>query len=79
MHFFIYMYLYEPLGASLVADEKVYIFNHRLNMELDVQSLFGLHVHRCTHRGCDPATPPPPPPPPPPFGLIYEGAIGQPR
>ncbi len=22
---------------------------HRLNMELDLQSLFGLHVHSCTH------------------------------
>ncbi len=23
-------------------------YGHRLNMELDLQSLFGLHVHRCT-------------------------------
>jgi hypothetical protein len=23
--------------------------NHRLNMELDIQSLFGLHVDSCTH------------------------------
>ncbi len=23
--------------------------NHMLNMELDLQSLFGLHVHSCTH------------------------------
>ncbi len=49
---------------------------HRLNIELDLQNLFGLHVHRCTHR----LSPQPPPPPPPPhlpkFGLIYEGAIG---
>jgi hypothetical protein len=22
---------------------------HRLNMEVDLQSLFGLHVHSCTH------------------------------
>jgi hypothetical protein len=22
---------------------------HRINMELDLQSLFGLHVHSCTH------------------------------
>jgi hypothetical protein len=22
---------------------------HKLNMELDLQSLFGLHVHSCTH------------------------------
>ncbi len=41
-------------------------------MELDFQSLFGLHVHICTHwlrpRNIPPA-----------FGLIYEGAIDQPR
>jgi hypothetical protein len=23
--------------------------NHRLNMELELQSLYGLHVHSCTH------------------------------
>ncbi len=42
---------------------------HRLNMELDLPSLFGL---LCTALliGCDPATL---------IGLIYEGAIGQPR
>jgi hypothetical protein len=27
----------------------VVLFHHRLNMELDLQSLFGLHVHSCTH------------------------------
>ncbi len=32
--------------------------NHRLNMELDHQSLFGLHVHSCTH-WLRPRTPPP--------------------
>ncbi len=49
---------------------------HRLNMEVDLQSLFGLHVHSCTVLiGLDPATPPLPPA----FGLIYEGAIGQQR
>jgi hypothetical protein len=49
--------------------------NHRLNIELDLQSLFGLHVHSCTHWlhetpsiSTTPA-----------FGLIYESAIGQPR
>ncbi len=26
-----------------------YSFKHRLNMELDLQSIFGLHVHSCTH------------------------------
>jgi hypothetical protein len=41
---------------------------HRINMELDLQSLFGLRVHSCIHWLRDPA-----------FGLIYEGAIGQPR
>jgi hypothetical protein len=47
---------------------------HRLNMELDRQSLFGL---LCTAVFIvrDPATPPSSPL----FGLIYEGAIGQPR
>jgi hypothetical protein len=47
---------------------------HRLNMELDLQSLFGLQVHSCTHwlRPSNPS-------PPPAFGLTYEGAIGQPR
>ncbi len=44
-----------------------------LSMELDLQSLFGLHVHSCTH-WLRPRNPPPPA-----FGLIYEGAIGQPR
>jgi hypothetical protein len=42
---------------------------NRLNMELDLLSLFGLHVHSCTHR-LRPRIPPP---------RIYEGAIGQPR
>jgi hypothetical protein len=46
---------------------------HRLNVELDLQSLFGLHVlvQSCIH-WLRPWTPPPA------FGLIYEGAIGQP-
>jgi hypothetical protein len=48
-------------------------FKQRLNMELDPQSLFGLHVYSCPH-WLRPRNPPPPP-----FGLIYEGAIGQPR
>jgi hypothetical protein len=47
---------------------------HRLNKELDLKSLFRVHVHSCTHwlrprnLSLSPA-----------FGLIYEGAIGQPR
>ncbi len=46
---------------------------HRLNMELDLQSLFGFHVHSCANwqRLRNPPTPA--------FGLIYEGAVGQPR
>ncbi len=50
-------------------------FEHRLNMELDLQSLFGLHVHSTAALiGWDPAIPLPPA-----LGLLYEGAIGQPR
>ncbi len=53
---------------------KVITHNHRLNMKLDLQSLFGL---LCTAVliGWDPTTSPPLPA----FGLIYEGAIGQPK
>jgi hypothetical protein len=58
-------------------------FNHRFNMEVDLQSLFGLHVtcdvHSCTH-WLRPRTPPPPPHPPPnQLGLVYEGAIDKQR
>jgi hypothetical protein len=45
---------------------------HRLNMELVLQSLLGLHVHSCTHWLI-----PRNPTPPPAFGLIYAGAFGQ--
>jgi hypothetical protein len=48
---------------------------HKLNMELDLRSLFGLYVHCCTHW----LRPRNPPPLPPALGLIYEGAISQPR
>ncbi len=46
----------------------------RLNTELDLLSLFGLHVHSCTEwlRPCNP-------PPPTRIWLKYEGALGQPR
>jgi hypothetical protein len=46
---------------------------HRLNRELDLQSIFGLYVH-CAELYSTPS-----PIIPPAFGLIYEGAIGQPR
>ncbi len=46
----------------------------RLKMELDLQSLFGLYVYSCTHWLRHSRSPIPPE-----FGLIYEGAIGQPR
>jgi hypothetical protein len=38
--------------------------SHRLNMKLDLQSLFGLHGHSCTHwLWLRPRNPPAPPPP----------------
>jgi hypothetical protein len=43
------------------AIESGYILSHRLNMELDLQSLFGLHVHSCT-RWLKTRNPPPHPP-----------------
>jgi hypothetical protein len=47
---------------------------HRLKMELNLQSLFGLYVHSCTHwlrpRNFFSTQA---------LGLLYEGAIGQPR
>ncbi len=50
----------------------IFRYHLPLNMELDLQSLFGLHVNSCTlylrPRNL---------PQPPSFGLIYEGAIGQ--
>jgi hypothetical protein len=49
-------------------------YNHGLNMELDLQSLYGLKCTAASTTQClRPTTPPPA------FGLIYEGAIGQPR
>jgi hypothetical protein len=48
---------------------NIYTFQ-RLNMELDLLSLFGHHVYSCTHW-----LRPRPPPPPPPFGLIYRALL----
>ncbi len=45
-----------------------------LNMELDLQSLFGFLVRNCAH-WLRPRNSPPPLA----FGLVYEDAIGQPR
>ncbi len=47
---------------------------HRLNMELDLQSLFGLLCTAVLRLAETPQLPLPPA-----FGLIYEAAIGQPR
>jgi hypothetical protein len=52
-------------------------------MEVDLQSLFGLHVKWCAQlyslAETRPRTPPPRPAPSPAMGLVYEGAIGQQR
>ena len=57
-----------------VCSISIYVWWPRLNMELDLQSLFGL---LCTAVliGWDPSTPPLPTH----LGLIYEGDIGQQR
>jgi hypothetical protein len=44
------------------------VLTHRSNMELDLQSLFGLHVHSCIH-WLGPRIPPPLV-----FGLICKAA-----
>ncbi len=54
-----------------------YSNNHRLNMEVDLQSLFGLRVTWCAQLYSLVETPQPPYLPA--LGLVYEGAIGQQR
>ncbi len=49
----------------------------KLNMEVDLQSLFGLHVTWCAQLYSLAETRNPPSPHPPALGLKYEGAIGQ--
>ncbi len=74
-----YMYGYILLTSNrLLHSERFY---HRLNMELDadLRSLFGLHVMWWPQPYSLAETPHPPSPYPPVFGLVYEGAIGQPR
>jgi hypothetical protein len=62
---------YAEIGSS--ASKLSFPQGHRLNMELDLQSLFGLHVHSCTHwLRVRPRNSPIPPA----YVPIYEGAIG---
>jgi hypothetical protein len=46
---------FDEVGGPAEGQEQLTL-HHRLNMELDPQSLFGLHVHRCTD-WLRPATP----------------------
>ncbi len=46
--------------------------DNRVNMEFNLQSSFGLHLPQLYSRAKDSQ-------PLPAFGLLYEGAIGQPR
>ncbi len=64
--------LYGNTDRSMLWQKKTK--NHRLNMELDLQSL-------CTQLYSLAEAPqsPLPTPHPPAFGLVYKGAIGQPR
>ncbi len=52
-------------AIRLIVSSCTFRSSHRLNMELDLQSLFGLHVHSCTH-WLSPRRPPTT------FGLIYQ-------
>ncbi len=74
--FLIYVSAVQQYWLQRLQMTYLYSVFHRLNMELDIQSLFGLHVHNCAH--CTMADTPQPPPRIW-FGLIYEGAIGPPR
>ncbi len=69
-------------GDAISNDSITYYYamgdKNRLNMEVDLQSLFGLHVTWCEKPffiGWNPATPPLPPH----LDSYYEGAIGQQR
>jgi hypothetical protein len=47
-HFRNYCALYTVLTRTLfLTEQKVETHKHRLKMELDLQSLFGLHVYSC--------------------------------
>jgi hypothetical protein len=59
------------------ASQKMkFLLCHRLNMELDTQNLFGLHVQCCAQQYSLAETLQPPPPRI--WAYIREGAIGQP-
>jgi hypothetical protein len=63
-------------SAKFVANHwtLVYIVQHRLNMGIRSPKFIWAPVYSCTHW-----LKPRDSPPPPAFGLIYEGAVGQPR
>ncbi len=69
-------FLISKLQIASKFEALVKCANRRLIMDvnLQVQCLFGLHLHSCTHR-----LRPRNPLLPPAFGLTYKGAIGQPR
>jgi hypothetical protein len=74
--FYFYFLLFQTIFTLVLVRHAQYeAFYRRLHMELDLQSLFGLHVHCAQLYSLDLATRPLPPA----FGLIFEGAIGQPR
>ncbi len=59
---------FEKLNAALYfgavfshSSPELDVLDHRLNMELDLHSLFGLHEHSCTHWAETPQLPPSPP------------------
>jgi hypothetical protein len=68
---YVYFHAVSQRGTYMIGRQPL------VNMELDLQSLFGLYVHSCTHWLRSRTSLPPPPHPA--FGLIYENAIGQPR
>ncbi len=61
--------------------EEYGTYRHKLNMEVDIQSLFGLYVTWCAQLYSLAKTSqlPTPPPHPPAFVLVYEGTNGQQR
>ncbi len=64
-------------GSSFLPSLFLFQCIHRLNMELDLQNLFGLHVTWCTQLYSFAEAPQPPSPRI--WTRIYEGAIGQSR